>query len=149
MRVWHMCRYSPYFRRHGNHKSSDRDAISLWWVLLHGEFKWICHHLPVELCVRISWVLWTSADRRVCLCMWCSCVCVHEICLSPSVYMPASACAVSGRACVLLFQWWQTAEVLFLEELDNLSSEILPQLSLCNQHRMGSSPSPCVIMIQW
>lgn len=47
------------------------------------------------------------------------CVCAHvcmksEICISALVCMPACVC--------VLFQWWQTAEVLFPEESDNLSS---------------------------
>lgn len=87
-----------------------------------------------------------------CVCAHGACVfvftCVHEICFSAFVYMPASACAVCVCVCVLLFQWRQTAEVLFLEELDNLSSENLSQPSLHSQHKLGSGPSLCVIMIQ-
>lgn len=61
--------------------------------------------------------------------------CVHEICFPLQVH------AQYVGMYVWLFLWWQTAEVLFLEELDNLSSENLSQPSPCHQ-QLGSSPSP-------
>lgn len=107
--ILHVCVCVSFFHifcRHSDHKSSDQDPISPWWVLLHGDFKWIFHHFPVELCACV----------RVCL----------HVCMEVVVYMSASACAVC-TVCVSLFQWWQTVEVSFLEKIDNLSSGNMSQ----------------------
>lgn len=81
------------------------------WVLLQGDFKWIYLHFPAELCVCAYGVgMWTCGGISECLC-----TCAWNL---KSVYPPLCICL---HVCVL-FQWWQTAEVLFPEELDNLSS---------------------------
>lgn len=126
--------------RHGDRKPSDCDPISQRWVLLHGDFKWICHHFPAEYC----------GDRTISLCRWCFCVCFYMYAyMCVSVWLPlriflkyvgvCMSCSFSGGR-----QWRCVAP----EELDNVSSKSLSQPSLCNQYTLGSSPNVCQKMIQ-
>lgn len=91
---------------------SEFTIISLWSYVC--AYDLVCEHVGAELCACTNGA-WVFVS-----------VCVH-------VYLPLCIClqehAQYLQYVCLLFQWWQTAEVLFPEELDNLSSEVLSQPS--------------------